>query len=107
MKPFLLLLVFLFTASRLSAELEATQPRMETALHFLQEARKSEHPLALLESARNELAKAKHNKAGYRGKAAHEVDRAINEVRSGDKNKVVGEIDNAIAAVHTAMSQSR
>ena len=76
---------------------------MENALHFLQDAKKSEHPVELLRSAKKELEKASHNKGGFRPVAIEIVEKAIAESEAGNTQKMVEKIDSAIANIHTGM----
>jgi hypothetical protein len=96
----------LFSAGVLFAGIEGGQPRMEAAIKFLQEAKKADNPLPLLEKARNELAHASHNKAGWRPKAIHMVDEAIAKANEGDKQGVEDKCGHAIAEIHTGMSKA-
>ena len=79
---------------------------MEAAISFLQEAKKAENPILLLDKARGELQKAKHNKAGWRLKAIHMVDEAITKANEGDKQRMGDKCNNAIAEIHTGMSKA-
>jgi len=90
----------------LRAQPEDQQPHMEDALHFLQDAKKSDAPVALLNSAREALSQAKHNKAGFRKRALGIVDDAIALAQSGDHQRMINKINAAIAEIHTAMSKS-
>ncbi len=97
---------FLAALGTLQAQPEYEQPHMEAALHFLQDAKKSEQPVSLLHSAKSELEKATHNKGGYRVKAIGIVDEAVAEGESGDTQKMIEKINAAIAAIHTGMYKS-
>jgi len=90
----------------LQAALEEKQPNMENALHDLQEAKTAAEPIPLLEKAKKSLKESKHNKRGYRLDADAPIDKAIEEAKAGHKDKMVEQIDAAIAEVHTAMSKS-
>jgi hypothetical protein len=89
----------------LFAGTEEDQPRMEAALKFLQDAKKADNPLPLLEKAKTELQHARRNKGGWRPRAIHVVDEAIAKANDGDKQGVEDKCNNAIAEVHTGMSK--
>jgi len=90
----------------LRAQPEDQQPHMEEALHFLQDAKKSDAPVALLNSAKEALSHAARNKAGFRKKALGIVDDAIALAQGGDHQRMLDKINAAIAEIHTAMSKS-
>ena len=99
-------LAFLSSTRFLQAAAEEKQPKMEQALHDLQEAKTAAEPIPLLENAKKSLKGAKHNKRGFRLEADGPIDKAIEEAKIGNKEKMVEKIDAAIAEVHTAMAKS-
>jgi hypothetical protein len=96
----------LMNAGALFAGIEGDQPRMEAAVKFLQEAKKADNPLPLLDKARNELRHASHNKAGWRPKAIHMVEEAIAKANEGDKQGVEDKCGHAIAEIHMGMAKA-
>ena len=99
-------LAFLSSMGFPQAALEEKQPKMEQALHDLQEAKTAAEPIPLLENAKKSLKQAKHNKRGFRLEADGPIDKAIEEAKTGNKEKMVQKIDAAIAEIHTAMAKS-
>jgi len=96
----------LINAGLLLAGLEEDQPRMEAAIKFLQEAKKADNPIPLLDNALGELKKAKHNKAGWRVRAIATVDEAIADANAGNKQAMESKCSHAIAEIHTGMSKA-
>jgi hypothetical protein len=97
---------WLTSATPLHAGAEANQPHMESALHYLQDAKKSDSPMPLLNSAKAELGKSAHNKGGFRENAMGYVDKAVAEAQGGDKQKMIEKIDAAIAVIHSGMAHA-
>ena len=102
----ILFTVFLAAVGMARAGAEARQPHMEAALHFLQDAKKSDTPVQLLKSAREQLHKAVHDKHGFRVVSLEIVDKAIEAAETGDTQKMIEKIDAAIANVHDAMAHA-
>jgi len=97
---------FLASIALLQAETEEKQPHMESALHFLQEAKTSDTPAKLLTSAKEELEKARHNKHGFRDTSLEIVDKALALAAAGDHDKMIEKIDAAIANIHDGMAHA-
>ncbi|MEI9895546.1 MAG: hypothetical protein WDN28_17055 [Chthoniobacter sp.] len=97
---------FLASATLLHAGAEAKQPHMESALHYLQDAKKAENPLPLLNSAKEELHRGAHNKHGFRDTSMDIVEAAIALAQSGDRQKTEEKINAAIANIHDAMAHA-
>jgi hypothetical protein len=98
--------IFLAALGTLRAGPEYKQPGMMHALDLLRDARKSDHPLPLLNNARETLKNAVHNKGGYRAIAVGEVEKAIVAAEAGEHRKMEEKIDAAIAAVRTGMAEA-
>jgi len=99
-------MVMLSPMSTVQGAAENTQPKMEKAVHDLQEAKQSKDPMPLLEAAKKALKHASKNKHGGRAAAIGLVDQAIQEAASGDKEKMRQKIDAAIANIHNGMSKA-
>lgn len=103
----LLLCAFLLAGARLGfSEAEERQPHMDAALQALQDAKKSPAPVALLNTAKDELHKAKHKKGGFRVESLDMVDQAIAEAQTGNHDKMIQKIDAAIADIHNGMAHA-
>ncbi|EDY19416.1 hypothetical protein CfE428DRAFT_3101 [Chthoniobacter flavus Ellin428] len=85
---------------------EDRQAHMEAALKALQEAKKSDTPAASLKTAKEELHKARHNKAGERLESIQMVDEALTEAQAGHHEKMIQKIDAAIADIHNGMAHA-
>jgi hypothetical protein len=95
-----------FAALALSS-LALDQPHMRNTIDLLQDAKKSAHPLPLLEAAHHQLATAKHDKGGERKEALPILKEAIAEARAGDHQKMVEKIDHVIAKVHAGIFKGK
>lgn len=92
----------------------AGHPTMGVAQHNLHEAadalnkaKTSSHPVVELQKAINSLDKALHNKKGHRSGAVPIIERAIAQIKTGNRidasktiNEALAEIDKAVAAGH-------
>lgn len=90
----------------LQAAPENKQPNMEKALHDLQDAKQSKEPIPLVEEARKTLKHATHNKDGFRLDAIAQINKAIDDAKAGDMEKMRQKADAAIANLHAGMSKS-
>jgi len=112
---FLILAVFfLFHAAAFAGDAE-----MEKAFKLLTTARglvkyqvtPESDPLPILEAARDALKKAPNNYKryhGHRGEAVEAVQKAIDELKTGDRDhKAIEYIDHSIAEIHAGGGLSR
>lgn len=101
-----LLLTLWIQAPLMRAGQEGGQPKMEDAVHDLQDAKKDSDPIPLLEKAKGTLKKASKNKHGDRKKAISIVDLAISAAQNGNTKEMISKIDSAIATLHDGMSKA-
>lgn len=83
------------------------QPNMRAALELLQQAKKADQPLPLLNSARHRLKIAAKNKGGNRLEAIEYVNEAITCAKTGDLKKMEQKVNAAIANIHSGMGKGR
>jgi len=88
------------------AAAENTQPKMEKAVHDLQDAKQAKDPMPLLEAAKKALKHASKNKHGGRAAAIGLVDEAIQQATAGNMEKMRQKVDAAIANIHNGMSKA-
>jgi hypothetical protein len=92
------------TATPLLADL----PNQNKALDDLQAAKKADDPMPLLQSAKERLTKAnKGNKFGDRKDALNKLEEAINELKAGNKSKMVQKINATIANLQQGKGSSK
>jgi hypothetical protein len=98
----------------IAASAFAGHPTMGVAQHHLHEAadslnkaKTSVHPIEDLQSAIHSLEEALHNKKGHRAEAVPIVEKAIAEIKAGNRvaadktiNEALTEIEKAVAAGH-------
>jgi hypothetical protein len=93
-------------APLLRAGQEGKQPKMEDAVHDLQDAKRASDPIPLLQKAKGEVKKASKNKHGDRKKAMSIIDLAIAAAQDGNTKDMTSKIDSAIATIHDGMSKA-
>lgn len=92
------------TATPVRADL----PQQRKALDELQAAKKSDDPMPLLESAKDRITKAnKGNKGGDKEDVVGKIDEAIKELKAGNKDKMEQKINAAIANLHQGKDKSK
>ena len=105
---------FAIVACFIAASAFAGHPTMGAAQHHLHEAadslnkaKTSVHPIEDLQSAIHSLDEAIHNKKGHRADAVPIVERAIAEIKAGNRvaadktiNEALAQIEKAVAAGH-------
>ena len=85
----------------------ADQPKMRAAIDLLQEAKKSDHPIPLMEQAKTRLKNASHNKGGSRVDAIEELNKAIEFAKAGDLEKARGKMNRVISEIHSGMDKAK
>ena len=90
-----------------TAALSADQPRMRAAIDLLQEAKKSDNPIPLMQEAKTRLKNASHNKGGSRVDAIEELNKAIAFAKAGDLDKARGKINRVISEIHSGMDKAK
>ncbi len=83
-------------------------PQQRKALDELQAAKKADHPLPLLESAKNRITKAnKGDRGGDKKDVIQKIDEAIEQLAAGNKDKMEQKINAAIANLHQGKDKSK
>lgn len=86
----------------------ADLPQQRKALDELQAAKKADDPLPLLQSAKTRITKAnKGNKGGDKEDVIGKIDEAIKELKAGNKTKMEQKINAAIANLHQGKDKSK
>lgn len=90
------------------------QQNLHDAADALNKARTSANPIVELQKAEHSLDEALHNKKGHRSAAVPIIERAIAEIKAGNRiaadksiNEALGEIDKAVAAGHKSLKHKK
>ena len=87
--------------------LAADQPNMRAAIDLLQEAKKSDQPIPLMQQAKTHLKNASRNKGGSRVDAIEELNKAIEFAKAGDLEKARGKMNRVISEIHSGMDKAK